>query len=235
MTASTVTLEASSSATQRRPRRTRQAWMVARRDLAAGVGGRRAAVAVLPLVAAVLLLAGLGFGAHPVVVEATAAPLVWLVVLLSAVPLARTVAADDAADDCWDLLRAVVDPTALLAGKLAAQWLLLTAAWAVASLLTAVSQGVTWPLSSVAGGILGALGLAAVTTMLGALLLSDQGHGSSLLAVLVLPVGLPALLAGGQLAVSGVSPTPWLAVLVAYDTVLLAVAWAVFPVMVEGS
>lgn len=207
---------------------------IARRDLAPAVGGVRAAMTVLPLVAAVLLLAGLGFGTDPVVVAAVAAPVVWLVVLLATVPVARMVAADEAADDCWDLLRGLVAPSVLLAGKLVAQWLLLSAAWLAASVLAAVLLGVEWPPVNAAGGLLGTLGLAAVTVLLGPLLLDDDGHGGGLLAVLVLPAGLPALLAGSQLA-SGAPAAVWLALLVAYDAVLLAVAWAVFPVMVEGS
>lgn len=207
---------------------------VVRRDLAPTVGGLRTAGTVLPLVVAVVLLAGLGFGSDPVVVAAVASPVVWLVVLLATVPVARTVAADEAADGCWDLLRGLVGPSVLLAGKLAAQWLLLSAAWLATSGLTAAMLGVVWPPVNLLGGLFGTLGLAAITVLLGPLLLDDDGHGGGLLAVLVLPAGVPALLAGSQLA-SGAPPAAWLALLVAYDAVLLAVAWAVFPVMVEGS
>lgn len=188
-----------------------------------------------PVSAAVLLLAGFAFGTDPAVADATAAPLVWLVVLLAAVPLARTVAADEAVDDCWSLLRGAVHPLALLGGKLAAQWVLLAAVWAVTMLLAAVLLGMAWPTVAVIGGVLGTLGLAAAMTVLGLLLLEDRGRGAGPLSVLVLPLGMPVLLAGARLATPAVAVTQWVVLLAAYDAVLLAAAWALFPVMVEGS
>ncbi|CAN5868574.1 hypothetical protein BH23ACT10_BH23ACT10_25310 [soil metagenome] len=212
-----------------------QAGLIAWRDLSPGVAGRRTTFTVAPLSVAVLVLAGLAFGTDPAVVDATAAPLVWLVVLLATVPLARSVAADDAVDGCWSLLRGVVDPAALFVGKLWSQWALLGAAWAVTTALAAVLLGVAWPPVALVGGALGTLGLAAVTTVLGLLLLDDHGHGAGPLSVLVLPIGLPLLLAGARLTAPGAAAAPWLALLVSYDAVLLAVAWATFPMVVEGS
>lgn len=208
---------------------------MARRDLSPAVAGRRAAVTIGPVSAAILLLAGFTFGTDPTVIDATVAPLVWLVVVLATVPLARAVAADDAVDDCWSLLRGTVRPGALLLGKLMAQWALLAGAWAVTTLAATVLLGMVWPPVTVVGGLLGTLGLAAAMTMLGLLLLDDRGRGAGPLSVLVLPLGMPALLAGARLAAPGVVGAPWVVLLVLYDAVLLTVAWATFPVLVEGS
>jgi hypothetical protein len=41
------------------------------------------------------------------------------------------------------------------------------------------------------------------------------------------------LLAAAQAATPGVDATPWLGLLAAYDVIGLAVAWAVFPVLLE--
>lgn len=54
-----------------------------------------------------------------------------------------------------------------------------------------------------------------------------------LLPALVLPAGLPALLAGAQLTTPGVPPTPWLVLLVSYAAVLVTASWAVFPALLE--
>lgn len=209
-----------------------QAARIARRDVAVEVAGREAAVAVLPFVLAALLLGGLGFGPDPLRLAAVGPGLVWLVVLVSAVPLARGVAAAERDDGCWDLLRTQVHPSALLAGKVAVLWAWLALTWLVAAALAAGALGAPLTAAAAAGGILGTAGLAAVTTVLG-VLLADSAERGGLLAVLVLPVALPALLAGVQAATPGVEALPWLALLVVYDVLAVTVAWAVFPVLLE--
>lgn len=211
---------------------TREASLIARRDVAVEVAGREAAVAVLPFVLAALVLGGLAFGPDPARLAAVAPGLVWLVVLIAAVPLARGVAAAEREDGCWDLLRSQVRASALLAGKVAVLWAWLALSWLVAAALAAAALAAPMTAAAVAGGILGTAGLAAVTTVFG-VLLADSAQRGGLLAVLVLPVALPALLAGVQAAAPGVDALPWLAVLAAYDALAVTVAWAVFPVLLE--
>jgi heme exporter protein B len=208
------------------------ALRVAARDVRVEWSGREAATVVVPLVAAVILLAGLGFGPRPDVLSAVAPGLSWLVVLFAAIPLTRGVAAAERAEGCWDLLRALVTPTSLLAGKMLALWLWLTAAWAIATALSLVLLNAAVAPAAALAGPLGALGLAAVTVTFGTVLASVEGR-AGLLAVLLLPAGLPALLAGTQAATPGVAALPWLAVLTAYDLIALSVAWAVFPLLLE--
>lgn len=211
---------------------TRQASLIARRDVGVEAAGREAAVAVLPFVLAALVLGGLGFGPDPARLAAVAPGLVWLVVLIAAVPLARGVAAAEREDGCWDLLRSQVRPSALLAGKVAVLWAWLALSWLAAAALAAAALGAPLTAAAAAGGILGTAGLAAVTTVFG-VLLADSAQRGGLLAVLVLPVALPALLAGVQAATPGVDALPWLAVLAAYDALAITVAWAVFPALLE--
>lgn len=209
-----------------------QALRVAARDVAVERAGREAATAVVPLVVAAVLLAGLGFGPRPDVLAAVGPALSWLVVLFAAVPLARGVAAAERAEGCWDLLRAFVPPASLLAGKVLALWLWLAAGWTLSTALTVGLLNAPVAPAAVAAGPLGTLGLAGMTVTFGTVVAGVERRGG-LLAVLLLPAGLPALLAGAEASTPGVAPLPWLGLLVAYDLVSLAVAWAVFPLLLE--
>lgn len=209
-----------------------QVLEVAARDVRVEWSGREALTIVLPLAVAIVLLAGIGFGPRPDVLAAVAPGLPWLVVLFAAVPLTRGVAAAERAEGCWDLLRCVVQPVALLAGKVLALWMWLTAVWVIAAVVSVAVLNAPVSAAAVAAGPLGALGVAAVTVTFGALLAGVEGR-SGLLAVLLLPAGLPALLAGAQAGTPGVAAVPWLAVLAAYDLIVWSVAWAVFPLLLE--
>jgi heme exporter protein B len=205
---------------------------VAARDVAVEASGREAATAVVPLVVAAVLLAGLGFGPRPDVLTAVAHGLSWLVVLFAAVPMARGVAAAERSEGCWDLLRAVVSPASLWAGKILALWLWLMVTWTLATVLSLVLFGATLAPATLLAGPLGTLGLAALTVAFGVLLAAAERR-SGLLGVLLLPAGLPALLAGVQVSTPGTGSWRWLVLLAAYDLVTLAATWAVFPVLLE--
>lgn len=202
------------------------------REVAVEAAGRDIVTVVAPFVAAATLLAGLAFGPAPEVLTAVAPGLSWLVVLFAAAPLARGVAAAERDEGCWDLLRTLAPATALFGGKLLGLWLWLAATWGVASLLTVGLFAAPLSWASLPAGLLGALGLAAVTVTFGTVLVGAQAR-SGLLAVLLLPAALPVLLAGAQASAPEGNPIPWLGLLVAYDLVTLALAWAVFPVLLE--
>jgi heme exporter protein B len=205
---------------------------VAARDIAVEATGREAVTTVFPFVVAAVLLAGLGFGPGPDVLVTVAPGLVWLVVLFAAVPLARGVAAAERSEGCWDLLRAVISPTSLWAGKILALWLWLLVTWTLATVLLLGLFGAAFTSATLLAGPLGTLGLAALTVAFGVLLAAAERRGG-LLGVLLLPAGLPALLAGVQVSTPGAGGWRWLALLVAYDLVTLAATWAVFPVLLE--
>jgi heme exporter protein B len=209
----------------------RKAALLARRDVRLGLGGADALAAVLPFVAAGVVLGGLAFGPDPAVLRQVAPGLVWLLVLTAAVPLARLVAAADRDEDCWDMLRALCPPGAVLAAKVGVLWLGLAVTWLVATLLAVVLLGGPLPAGGLAAAVLGSLGVAASTAVFGTLL-TATARGAGLLAALVLPAGLPALLAGTQASLAP-EPLPWLALLAAYDAVALTAAWVVFPFLLE--
>lgn len=210
----------------------RRSWLVLRRELAVEAAGRETLVAVMPYVGVLVLLGGLAFGPRPFILAATGPGLVWLVVLVIAIPLAPTVAVAEAGEDAWDLLRGLTTAGTLLTGKLAAVWLWLLTGWALATVLVAGLFGVRPLAGGVAGGMTGTLGVAAVTVLLGTLLPAGVRR-PALLAVLLLPASLPALIAGTQTATADVAPGPWLALLAVFDVLTVTVAWAVFPALLE--
>lgn len=210
----------------------RQGGLVLRRELALEAASRETLVTVAPYVAVLVLLGGLAFGPQAGVLTATGPGVVWLVVLVTAIPLAPTVAVTEQHDDAWDLLRAITTPSTLLAGKLAAVWLWLLAGWGLATALTVALFGAGATAAGLAGGLIGTLGVAAVTVLLGALLPAATRR-PALLAVLLLPATLPALVAGTQTATTGVPATAWLVLLAVFDVLTLTVTWAVFPALLE--
>ncbi|CCG03957.1 heme exporter protein CcmB [Blastococcus saxobsidens] len=209
-----------------------QTAAVFRREVAVERAGREALVTTAPFVAAFVVLAGLGFGPGPQQLAATAGGTVWLAVLVATVPLARTVAGAEMAEESWDVLRGLVAPNALFAGKLLATWGALALTWVLAGALVAVLFEVPVPPAAIYGGALGTLALAALTTTFGVLVDSGARRGG-LLAALMLPTGLPVLLAGTQLTVSASAVLPWGILMTLYAGAVLTAAWAVFPVLLE--
>jgi heme exporter protein B len=88
------------------------------------------------------------------------------------------------------------------------------------------------PPQAVYGGAVGTLALAALTTGFGVLTASGARR-RGLLAALLLPAGLPALLAGVQLASANVPVLPWAVLVTLYAAVVVVAAWAVFPALLE--
>jgi heme exporter protein B len=209
-----------------------QAAAVFRREVAVERAGRETLVTTLPFVAAFVILAGLAFGPSPHDLAVTGPGTVWLAVLVATVPLSRAVAGAEVAEDSWDVLRALVPPGALFAGKLLAGWAALAVTWLFAGGLVVVLFGVPAPPQARYGGALGCLALAALTTGFGVLTASGPRR-RGLLAALLLPAGLPALLAGTQLASTKVSVLPWAILMTLYAAVVVTASWAVFPALVE--
>jgi heme exporter protein B len=205
---------------------------IARREVVLEACGRELMTVVPPFVLAAVVLAGLGFGPRPDVLRSVAPALSWLVVLFAAVPLARSVAAVERDEGCWNLLRALASPSALFGGKVVALALWLTVTWGGAAALIAVVLDAPLRIAAVAAGFLGAVGLAAMIVTFGVAVAGAERR-SGLLTVLLCPTAVPVLLAAAQAATPGVDATPWLGLLAAYDVIGLAVAWAVFPVLLE--
>lgn len=209
-----------------------QALAVLRREAAVERAGREAVVTTAPFAVAFLVLAGLAFGPSPVELERVAPGVLWLAVLVATVPLSRAVGAVEVAEDSWDLLRCTVGPGALFLGKLLATWAGLVLTWLLAAALAVLLFDLVPPAGALWGAAAGTLALAALTTALGVLVASGTRR-RGLLSALLLPAGLPALLAGTQLATPGVPALPWAVMMALYAAVLLTACWAVFPALLE--
>jgi heme exporter protein B len=209
-----------------------QALAVLRREAAVERAGRELLTTALPLAAAFVVLAGLAFGPEPQTLGRTAGGTVWLAVLVATLPVARAVLSAEMTEDSWDVLRGLTTPGAMFSGKLLGVWAALLTVWAITSGLVAVLFDVRPPLVALGAGVLGTLGLASLTTAVG-VLVATGSRRRGLLPALVLPAGLPALLAGAQLSTPGVQALPWAVLLVAYAAVLLTACWTVFPALLE--
>ncbi len=210
----------------------RTAALLVRRELTLEGIGRDASATVVPFILAGVLMAGLAMGPVPRVLVSVAPAVTWLVVLFATPTLARSVAAAERDEGTWDMLRGLVDPAALMAGKIGGLWLHLMVAWALTAALVTLMFPAPLPATAIAAGPLGTLGLAALTTAFGALLVGERRRGG-LLAVLLLPLALPVLLAGSALAAPEGGSAAWLALLVGYDALILITVWAVYPALLE--
>jgi hypothetical protein len=209
----------------------RQAATVARRDLRTEAATLEASVTVPPLVMAGLLLSALGLEV-PTRQLAVAAPgLVWLIVLLVTVPLTRALVAAERDDDSWDLLVSLVSPTALFIGKVASLCLQLTLVWAFGALLSVPLLETSWSPFALLAAVVAMPGIAANATVYG--LLVGGERRPALMTTLALTAGLPALVAGTQVA-AGDGIGAWFVLLGVYDVVACVTAWAVFPTLLEA-
>ena len=203
-----------------------------RRELRLEAAGREATTTVLPFVLAAVLLAGLAMGPSRVVLETVAPGVIWLGVLVAAPALARSVASAERDEGAWDPLRGLVPPVALLAGKIGGLWLHYLVTWAVAAALVTIMFPAPMPWPGLVAGPVGTLGLAALTVAFGALLVGARRR-TGLLAVLLLPLALPVLLAGVAMGTPGQDHTPWTVLLLGYDLLVLVTVWAVHPALLE--
>lgn len=207
---------------------------VVRREMRVLVLSPETTIVTVSFVLAAVLLAGLAFGPVPATLAAVGPGTIWLVVLLSAAPQARDVAASERDEGTWDLLRGLVRPTDLLVGKCLALWLRLMLTWTGTALLVAALFDLRLPASAWPAAALGTLGLTAVTVALGVMVAGARaGGGGALLTTLILPLSLPILLAGTMLTTPDLSVGPWFLTLVGTDAMLLVAVWATFPMLLE--
>jgi heme exporter protein B len=204
----------------------RQALEVAGKDLRVEARSGEALPVILPFGAAALLLLPIAVGADLPVLRQAGWGMFWVVVLLFGTLVAvRGTAVDGPAQR--DLLALLgVDPAARFLGQTLASALLLGVfqlllAPVAVALYDPGLAGWRWLVPAVP---LVAVGLSALGTLAGSLAASLPARGT-LAPLLVVPLSLPLLLAGTQLAAGaayGRSPTAWLLLLVAVDLVVVA-------------
>jgi len=170
------------------------------------------------------------------------AALLWIVLFFSAMSGLSRVFVREEELGTADALRLTVLPSALLAGKLLFNWLLLAAIEIIVTPLLLTALGA--PLASANYALLltvlffGGIGLAAASTFIAALVAPASAGGvrSSLFLIMSFPILLPLLLpatSGTLAALSPVFAAPGMAanqciVLVSYDTVVITASFLLF-------
>ncbi|MCS7236532.1 MAG: heme exporter protein CcmB [Armatimonadota bacterium] len=213
----------------------RRVTALARKDLLLEWRGRDALVPAASFGLAVLVVLGLVWGGSP---EA-APPVLWLALLLASVlAMGRSAEREDEEGTLEVLVLYPGSREDLFWGRWLALCVLLLALgaglWAAQVLLFNAPTRNSTTLLLV--GLLVAVGLSAVGTLLAALLQHVRA-GRLLLPLLFLPTTVPVLLAGVRLteaATSGTPAGPWWGVLAAFDLLFLLVGPGLFEVAVEG-
>lgn len=172
--------------------------------------------------------------------ENVAAGVLWVTTIFAGtLGLNRSLAAEKDRGSLDGLLMAPVDRSALYFGKMLGNWLFMLIVQAV--VLPVFSLLYNLPLVQpliFLSVLLGTLGYAGVGTLLAALSVQTRAR-DVMLPILLLPVAVPLLVAavqagGGVLARREWSDLSlWFNLLVAYDTIFIAVAYMVFDYVVE--
>ncbi len=166
--------------------------------------------------------------------------LIWMMFLLtSLLGLGRSFQAESEAGTIVLLTQAPCDRGWVFLGKAAANWLALLAVelWTafLCWVLLDVEWGVAWP-EILGVGLLGALGLAVVGTLLSALACAAR-FPVFLLPVLLFPLVLPVLIFAsrmtGEALAGGQIPGAWWGWLALYDWAFLLIAYFVFDYVLE--
>lgn len=218
----------------------RQARAVAWKDMRIELRGRHAAATILPFAATLLLAFGLSLGPGRAFLERVAPSLLWIAVLFSAVLASRQAYQIESEDQAMEgLVLAPVDRAAIFLGKAAAVTVGLIVLEAVVLVLVVLFFDVSLrgaPLTLAAAAALGTVGLASVGSLFGVMATAPRAR-EGVLPLLILPLATPALLGGiraTDLALGGSDGSgSWLALLLAFDLVILALGTLVFGFLVE--
>lgn len=203
---------------------------VARRELRLELAGREASSWLLPVAAAVVLLVGLGAGPDRALLAGLAPTAVWVVTVLAAALLGTSTIRAERDEGCWTLLRGLVPETAVMAGKAVAVWVQLSVGWLLTAAAAAVALSLSWSAVAVAGGLVGALGLAPIAVLVGCAV-GDVTRRAGLALALLLPLAVVPVLGGVQLMAEPAGR--WLALMAGYAVLSWLVAWVTYPAVVE--
>lgn len=221
----------------------RDALLVIGKDLRIEARSRVALNQVIPFAAAVVLLFGLALGPSRAVLEPASAGLFWVAVLLSTILATQRSFAVESRDGNKDGLRlSGLDPAGIFLGKAAAVavQLIVLEALLTAGVMLLFGSSVHSVPALVVASVLGTAGLAAVGVLYGALSAGLRVR-ETLLPLLLLPVVAPVLLAGTrewQVALHtapSAGANPWMALLVVFAAVYLALGVVIFGPIQEAA
>ena len=193
-------------------------WIAARRDLLLAARRRSEVVTALFFFMVVVTLFPLGIGPEPELLRRIAPGVIWVAALLATLlGLPRLFAADQADGTLEQMMLSPQSLTLLVAGKIAAHWLLC----GLPLVLMAPLLGLQFGLDAgtlqvmVVALLIGTPVLSLIGAVGAALTLGVRG-GGALLALLVLPLFIPALIFGAgavEAHAAGLSAAPQLSIL----------------------
>jgi heme exporter protein B len=217
------------------------AALVATKDLEIEWRSRAVTVRALPFVGVLVLLFAVALDPDRGLLPRLAPGLFWLAALLGALlAIGQHVAIERGNRTGASLLHAGLDPAAMFLGKAAALLVELLALELLLALVMVALYDVTVSGAALAAGslVLATAGIAAAGTLYGAFVAGAEGGRDSLLALLVLPVLLPVLLAGTQLlesATAGASggDAAWLGLLAVFAALYASIGALTFGPLLE--
>lgn len=223
------------------PTAARAAVLVAAKDLRVEARSRSVLQGMVFYAAIAVLLFGFALGPDSETLRRLAPGMLWLAVALaSLLAVGRSFAAEREQGTLDALLLYPVPRESVLAGKALASLALLLAVAGSASILMLilyslpVTAGGVWALA--VGVLLGCAGLAVAGTLYGAVA-AHLAAREALMPMLLLPLLVPLLIATTEItaaALDGELAARWLALLGAFDLVLVALSTAVFSHLLEG-
>ncbi|MGH7934729.1 MAG: heme exporter protein CcmB [Candidatus Binataceae bacterium] len=211
---------------------------ILRKDLRLELRSGESTIALVAL--SLLILVVLVFALNPAVGAAgaeTAAGALWVALIFAGMLGATRALLAERENGCMRaLLMSPVDRTTLYCAKLVAAVIFMVVAEIAAVMLLVLFFNLDFDFRLVRLApvlILGALGFAALSTLLAAI----SGHlraGDLLLPLLVVPLFVPALIAGVRASAAALSGAPvaalflWLKVLIAFDVLFVAAGYLLF-------
>jgi heme exporter protein B len=219
----------------------RQILILAAKDLR--IEGRTRHTLGLVLVLGILIISVLGFGigSQPQIAAVGTPAILWVAYLFSGVLCFEKTMATERQDGALaGLLLAPLDRSAIYAGKLVSNLVLMLAVAAVITPVGILFFGFDLsaaPLGFAAIIGISMLGFAAIGTLFSALVSSTRLQGG-LLAMVIFPLVLPLVIASTQqistMFHDGKPPGgTGLAVLIAFDAIFLSASWIVFEFVLE--
>jgi heme exporter protein B len=218
----------------------RALWAIVRKDLAVELRSRELLSAMLVFSLLVVLIFNFALELDKEAREDVAAGVVWVTFIFAGtLGLNRTFAAEKDRGSFDGLLLAPVDRSIIYFGKLISTLIFMLIVEAITTPVFVLLYGVSLfnPLVLVVI-LLGTLGYAGVGTLLACMSAQTRAR-DLLLPILLFPVSVPLILASVK-ATAGLLAgadwgdiTPWLNLLVVYDTIFLAVAFMTFEYLVE--
>lgn len=219
----------------------RQIGLLTGKDLRIELRGRETIGLVVVLGILIIVVLGLGLAAEQKATGVSATAILWVSYLFGGVLCFEKTMAVERHDGALEgLLLAPVDRSVIYASKLLSNLALMLALAVVVTPVAILLFG--FDLSAAPGAfalimVISIIGFAAVGTLFAAAVSSSRLQGG-LLAILVLPISLPLVIAstqllmgvfkqGGELSVQG------LGILIAFDAVFLVVSWLVFELIIE--